>query len=174
MHFRGIVVALPVEAVENHTPLVVELGQLVAVQHQTVFAVADNLHIGFQHLRREILTENEVDVVVKSVFLSQFYELELLLELAEKHHAGRFSGLLRLFDEHLGAEVHKFGGAELAVRREELLTSLVALAVTVVAIDIPRRVAGVGVLAQHVRHICEYKLRLWYAVDLVILEAVVE
>lgn len=39
-----------VETVEDHRPVVVELGEFVAVEQDAVLAVADNLHIGFEDL----------------------------------------------------------------------------------------------------------------------------
>ena len=50
MYLGCCVVAGEVEAVEDHRPVVVELGEFVAVEQDAVFAVADNLHIGFEDL----------------------------------------------------------------------------------------------------------------------------
>lgn len=44
-----------VEAVEDHRPVVVELGEFVAVEQDAVLAVADNLHIGFEDLGEKFL-----------------------------------------------------------------------------------------------------------------------
>lgn len=126
-----------VETVEDHRPVVVELGEFVAVEQDAVLAVADNLHIGFEDLGGEVFTEYEVDVMFESVFATEFDILELLLELAENHHARRFACLFRLFDEHLGAEVHELGWAEIVVGVEECPPGLVAFSFLVVAVDVP-------------------------------------
>lgn len=77
-----------VEAVKDHRPVVVELGEFVSVEQHAVFAISYNLHIGFEDLWGEVFTEYEVDVMFESVFATEFYILELLLELAEDDHAG--------------------------------------------------------------------------------------
>lgn len=98
MNLWRFIIPYPVKAIKYHVTEIIELGQLIPIKHKTVFAITDNLHIGFQYLCGEILSENKVDIIIQTVFLAQFYELELLLELTEKHHARRLSRLLRLFD----------------------------------------------------------------------------
>lgn len=88
VYFGGCGVPGEVEAVEDHCPVVVELGEFVAVEQHAVFAISDNLHIGFEDLWGEVFAEYEVDVMFESVFATEFYILELLLELAEDDHAG--------------------------------------------------------------------------------------
>ena len=76
----------PLEAVEYHAPFVVELRQLVLVEHQAIFAVAHNLHVRFQHLCAVVFTEHQGDVVHEAVTLPQFDVVVQLLESAEEHH----------------------------------------------------------------------------------------
>lgn len=127
----------PVEAVEHHSAIVPELWQLVTIENQSVFAVANNLHIGLQDLCREFLAENEIDVVVQSVPLAQLYEMKLLLESTEQNHTwGSILGLW-LFDEHLGAKVHELCRSKLIVGIKEFLAGQVALALAIVSVYIP-------------------------------------
>lgn len=170
VYLGGRRVARVVEAVEYHGSVVVELGEFVAVEQDAVFAVSDNLHVGFEDLRGIVFTEHEVDVVLEAVFLAQLDVFELLLELAEDNHTGCFAGLLGFFDEHLRAEVHELGGSEVVVGVEECLPGLVAFAVAVVAVDVPRGVAGVCVDAEVIGRVGDDELGLTGQIFLPILK----
>ena len=170
VYLWGRRVARVVEAVEYHGSVVVELGKFVAVEQDAVFAVSDNLHVCFEDLRGIVFTEHEVDVVLKAVFLAQLDVFELLLELAEDNHTGRFACLLRFFDEHLRAEVHELGGTEVVVGVEECLSGLVAFAVTVVSVDVPRGVAGVCVDTEVIGRVGDDELGLTGQIFLPILK----
>ena len=142
MHFRCHVVTHPVEAVENHAAFIVELRELVFVKHKAVFTVADNLHVGFEHLSREVLAEHKRNIIFQSVACSELNVVVKLLEGAEQHHAGCFRflaasnhffvgfvevgvshALLWFFHKHLRAEVHELGRTEIFVGVEKLFAS---------------------------------------------------
>lgn len=76
--------------------------------------------------------------------------------------------------EHLTTKVHKLGRSEILVGIEKLLARQLALAVFIVAIDIPRRIAGIGIGSEIVRHVGNDELRLGDAVGLEVLKMIVE
>lgn len=70
--------------------------------------------------------------------------------------------------------MHELGRTELAVRRKELLSRFIALTILIIAIYIPTRITRVCVLAEDIRHIGKDKLRFRYAIDFVVLKAIVK
>jgi hypothetical protein len=70
--------------------------------------------------------------------------------------------------------VHELGGFKILVGVKELRIGEFALSVGVVAVDVPFRIAGVCVLAEVIRRVGDYQLRLAVEIFLEILEMVVE
>lgn len=70
--------------------------------------------------------------------------------------------------------MHELGRSEILVGIEKLLARQLALAVLIVAIDIPCRIAGIGIRTEVIRHIGDDKLRLGDAVGLEVLKMIVE
>lgn len=185
MDLRCISISHLVEAVEYHPPAIVELRKTVAVEDQSVFAVADYFHVGLQNLRGEILAEHERDIAFQPVALPQFDVIVHLFERAEKDHARRTAFPLALslvffiFDgfilaQHLRTEVHELRGPEIPVRIEKLLPGQRTLAVAIIPVDIPGRIARVGIRSEVIRDIGDNELRLGDAVRLEILKVVVK
>lgn len=145
MGFRHSKVSRELHAVHNHLAVVVELRQFVAIEDETILAVANNLHVSLQDLRRVVLSEHEGNAALETVSLAKLLVVELLLPSAEDDHAGCLASLLRLGTEHLGAEVHELGWAEILVGIEELLPGKLALSVLVVAILVPHGIARISI-----------------------------
>lgn len=148
MNLRCLSISAPIEAVENHLPIVVELWQFVAIKYQTIFAIADDFHICFENLSREVFAEHKIYVVLKTVSFAKFDIFELLFELAKQNHTRRLASLFRFFDEHLRAEVHKLSRTKVLIGVEKLFASLIGFAIFIVPINVPRRVTCVCVNTQ--------------------------
>lgn len=133
--------------------ILVELGQLIPVQQYPIFTIANDFHICFQHLCGKVLSENKVDVMVKTISFAKFYVFELLFKLAKHNHARGFPRLFRLFYKHLRTKVHKFSRAKILVRIEKLLTSLFRFSVFVIPIDIPCRITCISIDPQIIRRV---------------------
>lgn len=120
------------------------------------------------------IEENERIGMPKAVFLSVLYDRGDLLKRAENDHCRGFAAFLRLFFQEPVAEVKILGNVKVAVRIKERFPGFLALAVLVVATDVPHRIGGVSVRAEVVRDVRYNKLRLRYVVLLEILEVVIE
>ncbi len=70
--------------------------------------------------------------------------------------------------------MHELRRPEILVGIEKLLARQLALTVFIVAIDIPCRIAGIGVRTEVIRHIGDNELRFGDAVCLEILKMIVE
>ena len=79
-----------------------------------------------------------------------------------------------ILTEHLRAEVHELRRPEVFIGVEKLLARQFALAVLIVAIDIPCRIAGIGIRSEIIRHVGNDELRLGDAVGLEVLKMIVE
>lgn len=71
-------------------------------------------------------------------------------------------------------KVHELRRPEILVGVEKLLACECALVVLIVAINIPCRIAGIGIRTEVIRHIGDDKLRFGDAVCLEILKMIVE
>ena len=88
MYLFALVIAGPLHRVEHHAAIVVELGQLVAVQNQTIFTIANHAHIGLEYLRGKVLCKNQIDVPIQPVLFGFLNQFHLLVECAKHDHAG--------------------------------------------------------------------------------------
>ena len=68
----------PLETVEYHLSVIIELWQFILVEHQPILTIAHDLHVSLQYLRTEILTKHQRDIVHESVTLA---EVNIILQL---------------------------------------------------------------------------------------------
>ena len=134
---------------------------------------ADNLHVGFENLRRAGLDEHKRNVVFEAMFLRFRNHFTELLESAKDDHARRtLFPLLRLRLQQTGGEGKEVSDIEAVIRLERGLPRLVAGSIRHVSSRIPGRIGGIEGIAQVVGNVSNYAIRPGNLVLLRVLEVI--